>query len=377
MNTPKLIAFYFPQFHAIPENDVWWGKDFQDWMLVQRSKPLYKGHNQPRIPYGQNYYNPCDYSVLAEQAKMAKDYGVYGFMFYHYYFDGKLLLERPLETLLQHKEINMPFCISWANESWTRGWIGKPHVILQEQKHVYDKKLWEKHFMYLLPFFVDERYIRVDGKPIFIIYQPTILSHTKEFISYWNELAVKNGLKGLYFIANKNHQYVNDNFLAHYDALLKFQPREAYNSKDFKLSNIAANFQFLRNMPEKWQGYLRRLWQLLFSYTIIDSNKIWEIILSHAYEKCEYGLTVYESAFFEWDNTPRYGKYAKIYTGMSKQNMKDNLQKLYNLAMENESNFIFFNAWNEWSESAYLEPDTKNGFDYLNIIKSIFQNNQK
>ena len=103
MNTPKLIAFYFPQFHAIPENDVWWGKDFQDWMLVQRSKPLYKGHNQPRIPYGQNYYNPGDYSVLAEQAKMAKDYGVYGFMFYHYYFDGKLLLERPLETLLQHK----------------------------------------------------------------------------------------------------------------------------------------------------------------------------------------------------------------------------------------------------------------------------------
>lgn len=372
MKTPKLIAFYFPQFHAIPENDAWWGKGFQDWLLVQRSKPLFKGHNQPRVPYDHVYYNPCDYRVLEKQAAMAKQYGVYGFMFYHYYFDGKLLLEKPLETFLRHKSIDMPFCISWANETWARGWAGKPHVILQEQKHVRDKNLWKQHFLYLLPFLQDERYIRIDDKPVFIIYQPTIIPHSDEFLAYWNELALENGLKGLYLVANKNHQYTSDKFLTGYNGVLKFQPREAFNSKDFQSENIYARFQFLRNIPEKWQGYLRRLLYSFSSYTLIDSKKIWDIILAHAYERNDYGLDVYESAFFEWDNTPRYGKHAKIYTGMTKEMMKDNLQKLYDLAVRNQSEFIFFNAWNEWSESAYLEPDTRNGFDYLNIIKSVF-----
>lgn len=368
----KLIAFYFPQFHSIPENDIWWGKGFQDWKLVKKCKPLYDGHNQPRIPLDHMYYNPCDYQVLEKQAKMAKEYGVYGFMFYHYYFDGKLMLEKPLETLLKYRTIDIPFCLSWANETWTRGWIGKPHIILQEQKHLFDKNIWRNHFMYLLPFFKDERYIRVDDMPIFIIYQPTILSHTEELFSYWNQLAKDNGLKGIYFIANKNHQLQYREYLKQYSAILKFQPREAYNSNDFQSENIVAKFQFLRNLPETWQGYLRRLLYVFSSYTVIDANKIWEIILSHAYEKNDYGLETYESAFFEWDNSPRYGRHAKIYTGVSKDKMKENMQKLYDLSLKNNSEFIFFNAWNEWSESSYLEPDTVNGYDYLNIIKSIF-----
>lgn len=368
----KLIAFYFPQFHSIPENDIWWGKGFQDWKLVQKCKPLYKGHNQPRMPLDHVYYNPCEYQVLEKQAKLAKEYGVYGFMFYHYYFDGKLMLEKPLETLLKHKSIDIPFCLSWANETWTRGWIGKPHIILQEQKHIFDKNIWRNHFMYLLPFFKDERYIRVDDMPIFIIYQPTILSHTEELFSYWNQLAQENGLKGIYFIANKNHQLQYREYLKQYNAILKFQPREAYNSSDFQSENIIAKFQFLRNLPETLQGYLRRLLYVFSSYSVIDANKIWEIILSHAYEKNDYGLETYESAFFEWDNSPRYGRHAKIYTGMSKDKMKENVQELYNLSLKNNSEFIFFNAWNEWSESSYLEPDTVNEYDYLNIIKSIF-----
>lgn len=369
---PKLIAFYFPQFHSIPENDIWWGKGFQDWKLVQNSRPLFKGHNQPRIPYDHVYYNPCEYKVLEKQAMMAKEYGVYGFMFYHYYFDGKLMLEKPLETLLKYRTIDIPFCLSWANETWTRGWIGKPHVILQEQKHINDKNIWRNHFMYLLPFFKDERYIRVNDMPIFIIYQPTILSYTEELFSYWNQLAKDNGLKGIYFIANKNHQFQHNESLKFYNAMLKFQPREAYNSQDFQSENFVARFQCLRAMPEKWQGYLRRLLYTFSSYKVIDTSKIWEIILSHAYEKNDSGLEIYESAFFEWDNSPRYGKHAKIYTGMSKEDMKNNMRKLFDLAVENNSEFIFFNAWNEWSESAYLEPDVINGYDYLNIIKSIF-----
>lgn len=368
----KCIAFYFPQFHSFPDNDAWWGKGFQDWMLVKNSKPLFKGHYQPRIPLNQNYYNPCDVDVLINQANLAKKYGIYGFMFYHYYFDGKLLLEKPLETFLNNKNIDIKFCLSWANETWTRAWIGKPNVILQEQKHTYDKSIWNKHFEYLLPYFKDDRYIKIDGKPVFLIYQPTILSHTRELFSFWNDLANKNGLKGLYFIATKNHQYNRTDFLKYYDALLKFQPREAYNSKDFYRYNFQSRFQILRSLPEKWQGYLRKFWRVFHSYNIIDSRKIWDIILAHAYEKQD-NLSIFESAFFEWDNTPRYGKHAKIYTGMSKEEMESNLLKLRVQAENNNSEYVFFNAWNEWSESAYLEPDTINGYDYLNIIKNVFK----
>ncbi len=367
----KCIAFYFPQFHSFPENDKWWGKGFNDWSLVKSSKPLYKEHYQPRVPLNNNYYNPCEAKVLEEQAILAKKYGIYGFMFYHYFFDGKLLLEKPLETFLKNKNINISFCLAWANETWTRSWVGSPQIILQEQKHTVDRSIWEKHFMYLLPYFLDKRYIRINDKPVFLIYQPAIILHSEELFSFWDDLARKNGLKGLYLIAIKNHQFNNPDFLRHYDGLLKFQPREAFNSSDFKKENLHARFNFLRNLPEKWQGYLRRLAYVFNSYTIIDSNKVWNTILKHAYEK-QTNLAIYESAFFEWDNTPRYGKHAKIYTGLSKEKMKENLFRLAELAEKNDSEFIFFNAWNEWSESAYLEPDEKNGLDYLNIIKSVF-----
>lgn len=370
--TPKLIAFYFPQFHSIPENDLWWGKGFQDWQLVQKAKPLFLNHNQPRVPYDHIYYDPCCPDVLRKQADMAREYNVGGFMFYHYYFDGKLMLEKPLETLLYNKSIDISFCISWANESWTRGWTGNPHIFLQEQKHFRDLKKWEKHFNYLFPFFSDERYIKIDGKPVFVIYQPTIIPYTKELLSFWNELAITRGLKGLYFIANKNHQYANTDFLDCYNGILKFQPREAFSSKDFYKDNLLARFQMLRVLPDRLQGYLRKILYQMSSYTIIDSNKVWESIIAHAYDN-QYGvIDMYESAFFEWDNSPRYGRHSKIYTGMSKEIMQQNLDKLYRLAVENKSELVFFNAWNEWSESAYLEPDTQNGFDYLNIIKSVF-----
>lgn len=374
MVKPKLLAFYFPQFHSIPENDLWWGKGFNDWILVKKNKSLFNGHNQPRVPIDNVYYNPCEAKVLQNQALLAQEYGIYGFMFYHYFFDGKLMLEKPLETLLQHKEIEIPYCLSWANETWTRGWIGKPHIVLQEQKHTYNKDIWRQHFFYLLPFFLDDRYIRIDNKPVFIIYQPTIVSHHNELLELWTELAIKNGLEGIYFIANKNHQISNWDCMKDYNALLRFQPREAYNSKYFQDKNKIARFQFLRNLPEKYQGYLRKLSNYFTSYTLIDANKIWDIILDHAYERNPQNLTVYESAFFEWDNSPRYGKHAKIYCGLSKERMYNNLKKLHNLSVKNNSEFVFFNAWNEWSESAYLEPDTVNGYDYLNIIKSVFKN---
>ncbi|TRX04458.1 glycosyltransferase WbsX family protein [Flavobacterium gawalongense] len=373
MNIPKIIAFYFPQFHEISENNEWWGKGFTDWELVKDAKPLYVGHNQPRIPIDENYYNPCEKEILKKQAELAKKYGIDGFMFYHYWFDGRLYLEKPMEVFLSNTDIDISFCVTWANESWTRSWVGKPEVFLQKQLHTSDKKIWEDHFNYLLPFFRDPRAVRIEGKPVFLIYQPFLINNSKEMIDFWNELAVKNELNGLYFIAIKNHDYQSTDFLSSYEAIMKFQPREAYASKDFQEHNVSARFQFLRRLPHVLQLYLAKINQKISKHKIFDSKKIWNIIIknSHINEFKEYNLKVFESAFFEWDNTPRYKSKAKIFTGLTTEEKKTNLKQLLQGALKNNSPYIFFNAWNEWSESAYLEPDKKNGYKHLEIIKEV------
>lgn len=373
MTIPKLIAFYFPQFHPIKENNEWWGEGFTDWTLVKKAKPLFNGHNQPRIPLDNNYYNPCDKETLRKQALQAKEYGIEGFMFYHYWFDGKLYLEKPLEVFLENQDIDISFCVTWANESWTRSWIGKPEVFLQKQLHSNDKNIWQNHFDYLLPFFKDPRAIKIDNKPVFLIYQPFLIKDSKEMIEFWNNLAIENGLDGLYFMAIKNHDFQSTDFLDSYDAVLKFQPREAYTSKDFQEFNVSARFQFLRRLPHLVQLYLTKLNQRISKHKIYDSNKLWEIILKKSFQN-EFQsnkLAVFESAFFEWDNTARYKKNAKIFTGLSDKDKELNLKKLFEQAVNNNSPYVFFNAWNEWSESAYLEPDKKDGFKNLEIIKKV------
>jgi len=369
MIVPKLIAFYFPQFHAIPENDKWWGKGFTDWKLVKNAQPLFEGHEQPKKPM-LGIYNPCDKDVLIRQAELAKKYGIYGFMMYHYWFDGKLLLEKPLETLLNNPDINIRFCICWANETWTRAWQGNPEILIA-QKHKHDPILWEKHFYYLLPFFKDSRAIKKDGKPVFLIYQPNLLKDTKELFEFWNKLAKKNGLPGLYIIAVKNFNYAyNHSFLAHYDGIMKFQPREAYNSELFK-ANPASRMAFLRYMPEKIWNLIREIHHKFRKHTLIDSNKIWEIILSQAFSDKypQYSLDIYESGYIEWDNTPRYKAKAKIFTRPSKAQLEYFVRGLLEKAKKNNSEFVFWNAWNEWSEGAYLEPDTLRGYENIEIIQ--------
>lgn len=379
MDIPKIIAIYFPQFHQIPENDTWWGKGFTDWKLVKEAKPLYEGHNQPRIPVDEDYYNPCDKETLKKQALLARKYGIEGFMFYHYWFDGKLYLEKPMEVFLKNADIDISFCVTWANESWTRSWVGKPETFLQKQLHTNDKNIWENHFNYLLPFFNDPRAIKIEGKPVFLIYQPFLIENSKEMIDFWTDLAIKSGLKGLYFMAIKNHDYQKTDFLLSYDAMVKFQPREAYSSKNFQEHNLTSRFQFLRCLPHKVQLYLTKLNHKISKHKIFDSRKIWKIILENSF-KSEFSqnkLKIFESAFFDWDNTPRYKSKAKIFTGLSHDDMKLNLKTLMRDAKSNNSPYVFFNAWNEWSESAYLEPDKKNGYKYLEIINEVIDDLKK
>ena len=373
MKIPKIIAFYFPQFHPIKENDKWWGKGFTDWDLVKKAKPLFEGHNQPREPINDDYYNPCKKETLARQSLLAKKYGVEGFMFYHYWFDGKLLLEKPMEVFLECKDIDISFCVCWANESWTRAWTGKPEVLLKKQLHSTDKKIWKKHFDYLLPFFKDPRAIKIDEKPIFLIYQPFLIDNSNEMIAYFNEQAIKNGLPGIYFTAVKNHSYHSHEFLKPYSAVMKFQPREAYSSKAFLNQNTASRLQILRKLPHIIQLFLTKLYQKISKHKIYDSEKLWSIILKNDYknEFKKYSLKIFESAFFEWDNTARYKRNAKIFPPLNKSKTKKNFKKLTEKAINNNSPFIFFNAWNEWSEAAYLEPDKVNGLEKLEVIKDV------
>lgn len=374
MNT-QLIAFYFPQFHAIPENDNWWGKGFNDWDLVKTAKPNYKGHNQPRIPMDGNFYNPCDVATLKKQVDLAKQYGIGGFMFYHYWFDGKLLLEKPLETFLKHTELDFPFCICWANETWTRAWTGHPESILIKQTHIPTEEMWKKHFYYLLPYFKDKRAIKVNGKIVVLIYQPSLVTKGEQMLEYWKELAADNGIGELYFIAIKTHQNNNVKTFRAYDGILKFQPREAYTQPEFATSNTAARFNFLRHLPESMLKYLRKLQMLFGEYHIYDSKELWNLILSKAYVK-QKGLgdkDIFESAFFEWDNTPRYGKKAKIFIRPSDVFLKGVCCELLEKAHKNNSPYLFFNAWNEWSESAYLEPDQNTKYANLELLRDIIK----
>lgn len=377
MIDPKLIAIYFPQFHSIPENDKWWGKGFHDWQLVENAKPLFGGHNQPKIPL-LGTYNPCEKDVLIKQADLATKYGIYGFMIYHYWFDGKLLLEKPLETFLNNPDINIKFCVCWANGSWTRAWLGKPEILM-EQKHSQDPHLWEKHFNYLLPFFKDPRAIKKGDKPVFAVYQPNLLKNTKEMFDLWNDLAKANGLPGLYMIAIKNYDFTfNHSFLEHYDGIMKFQPREVYNS-DFFRDNLASRMQFLRLAPKKVWRLIQKIHYKFKTYDIIDSNKIWKIILEQAFKDQypQYNLDIYECGYMEWDNTARYKNKAKIFTRPSKEQLEHYTCSLFKKAREHSSEFVFWNAWNEWSEGTYLEPDTLRGYESIEIIQKAIDQMKK
>ena len=174
----RIIAFYLPQFHNIPENDEWWGDGFTEWVNVKKAEPIYEGHEQPRVPLDGNYYNLLDDDVKIWQAELAKKYGIYGFCYYHYWFNGKLLLEKPMEQMLENKKVDLPFCVCWANEPWTRAWVGEKKVLIGQEYGT--EKEWKEHFDYMLPFFRDDRYIKEDNRPLYVIYRPEIIPCLQE-----------------------------------------------------------------------------------------------------------------------------------------------------------------------------------------------------
>lgn len=371
----KIIAFYLPQFHNIPENDEWWGDGFTEWVNVKKAQPQFDGHYQPRIPLNNNYYNLLDDDVKKWQIDLAKKYGIYGFCYYHYWFNGKLLLEKPMEQMLANKELDLPFCVCWANEPWTKAWVGEARKVLIPQNYGSEKE-WEEHFDYLLPFFKDERYIKVDGKPLFILYRPEIVDCLNDMLDYFNKLAIKSGFKdGLCFAyQNIDFDLVKDKDDSRFDMNIEFEPLYAY--RDMYVNKFKT-LKSIRRGLSNWLGKkfgvdLLHYGENFFNNKPINFDKAWEKILSRKPESTKN----IPGAFVGFDNTPRRGKEAKIYHGATPEKFEKYFTQLIKKAKEEyKSEYIFITAWNEWAESSYLEPDEKYKYGYLEAVKNSLKKN--
>ncbi len=353
----KKIAFYLPQYHIIPENDKWWGKGFTEWTNVRKSKSTFRGHVQPEIPLHENYYNLLDKSVMEKQSQLALEYGIDGFCYYHYWFDGKLLLEKPLELMLENKNVSIPFMLCWANESWARTWDGREKQILIEQNYEEDELGWREHFDYVLKFFKDNRYIKINNRPVMILYKPHLITSIGTMMEKWNLWAVENGFDGIYWGFQHHGEFEYLNRLKNFDFGIEFEPFYTVWSMS-KCGNS-------RNTVKKFFKKIEK--KILRRPTIYDYDDIWHNIVNRK----ESLFRVMPGAFTAWDNTPRRGRNAAVFFEATPQKFKMYLkEKIKNSEKYSHPEFIFINAWNEWAEGAHLEPDEYNGFGYLEAVKS-------
>ena len=389
MSKIKPIAFYLPQFHAIPENDKAYGKGFTEWTNTKKCKPLFEGHYQPRTPLNSNYYNLLDEGVMEKQAALAKEYGVYGFCYYHYWFkNGKKLLEKPLEKMLQNKKIDIPFCLCWANENWTKRWDGGNNEIIAVQDYD-DMDGLDKHIDYLCEFFFDERYIKIDGRPLFLIYKPELIPNLKKTVSHIRKRVVSKGFPGIVLACQHPGFYFEGINLDLFDNYVQFQP--AFVQKTIAYENLTVKEKWkmnikciltklgLREMGRK----IRRFNDKINGTKNIASVKLkqerrsftgdFEKILS--YEVKDKRLIA--GAFTDWDNSPR-NKNGICYIGSNPSIFGEYMSRLVKkIKKEYSSEFLFINAWNEWAEGAFLEPDEKYGYGYLEALKKVIENSDK
>lgn len=363
----KILTLYLPQFHRIPENDKWWGEGFTEWTNVRRGKSLYAGHYQPRVPDKKDYYDLSKPDVMKQQMKMAKKYGIDGFCFYHYYFCGKKLLEKPAEELLKDKKIDFSFCFAWANQTWSRTWYGdnENREILLKQDYGSEGE-WKEHFDYLLPFFQDSRYIKKEGCPLFLIYLPQKFGKCSEMMELWNKMAVENGLKGIYFIAMEtllDEKAASDKFNAH----MEFEPLKTVHDYPEWLNSLRNVKKGICEKVCKGEKLGRNRWK---NWLFIDNLCSYRLAC-HLMKKRKrkQNKKIYLGAFPGWDNTARKDECGMVFPGSTPKLFKRQLISQIEASKEMHNDFLFINAWNEWSEGAYLEADERYGYAYLNAVR--------
>lgn len=341
----KIITFYLPQFHEIEENNRWWGRGFTEWTSLKNASALFEGHNQPRIPLYNNYYNLLDDNVKLWQINLAHKYGIYGFCIYHYWFNGHMLLEKPLEQFKANSKLRIHYCISWANESWTNAWVSDNSETLIEQTYG-DQDEWTAHFQYLLPYFLDDRYIKIGGKPLFIIYRPELIDNIAPMLSLWNILAIENGFPGIAFASQQMNFDINSPVGKEYFSYqIEYQP---------DLAKMKLNSP--RTIKNGKKNLLKRTY-----------DEAWQKII-HSSPISEKSIP---GAFVDWDNTPRRHNSGSLFLGVTPEKFQKYLTLQIKHAKEDyKKDFLFLFAWNEWAEGGYLEPDEKWQYQYLASIRN-------
>ncbi len=348
----KLIAFYLPQFHTIPENDKWWGRGFTEWTNVTKAVPQFIGHHQPQLPIDSGFYDLCNIEVMKRQIELARKYGISGFCFHHYWFGGKRLLETPINNFLVHEEIDMPFCLCWANENWTRRWDGLENEVLIAQKHspADDLAFIEDAARY----FRDKRYIRINGKPLFIVYRPLLFPDINATVKHWRDYCRHSGI-GEIFIAGVNAFAFNNPQMCGFDAVLEFPPNNFFSNE------ITEQFSTMN------PGFTGRIYD--YSCCVERSNNF-----------KKDGFITFKGVMPGWDNTARKPNNPAIFYGSNPQVYQKWLEHVIQFTKRNlssEHQIVFINAWNEWAEGAHLEPDRKYGYGNLQATANAIINSRK
>lgn len=355
----RVIAIHLPQYYPFPENDEWWGRGFTEWRNVASAKPRFKGHYQPHIPADLGFYDLRLKECRLAQEHLASQFGIDGFCYYHYWFNGHLIMEKPVEAKLRDADETLPFMLCWANEDWHRNWAGGFNQTLISQK--YGQEDDEAHFRYLLPFFKDERYIRVNGKPVFCVYRPALFPNFDKSVETWQQMARKEGFE-LY--------------------ICKFETAGEWGAKFMpKSADAAIEFQ-----PINREGWDRRyaikskIWKLLTKQEKFNSILPYDKYVQFQISKPLFNqYKRYPSVCPIWDNSSRRVNMAfTCFKNVTSDAFKNWFKHVYSSfkPFSEEENFIFVNAWNEWAEGCHLEPDLKYGTSFLQAIKEVVDNNE-
>lgn len=377
---PRFIAFYLPQFHPTPENDEWWGKGFTEWTNVAKAKPLFRRHPQPHIPADLGFYDLRLPEVREQQAQLAREAGVEGFCYWHYWFgNGKRILDRPFREVLNSGKPAFPFCLGWANESWSsKSWTNKSPFtkdnLLLEQ--TYSTEDYIEHFKTLLPAFKDKRYITVDGKPLFYVYRPLSLPNPREFVELWHGLAIENGLPGIHIVAmsfNTSFREIGkqgrglvqvpslNNAAGYYKNLLDMG-FDAVNAR----GNARAEFK----VSGRYWAFIRTGLAQLFKIKLTKKYNQRKIN-KHMFVEEDKWENVYPTIMPCWDRSPRSGRDASIYTNSTPEVFEQSVRDVTNLVKNKieEHQIVFIQSWNEWGEGNYMEPDLMYGKGYINALR--------
>ena len=349
---PKVIAYYLSQMHPTPENDAWWGKGVTEWNNVSRAVPQFVGHYQPRLPGELGFYDLRLKENLVRQMELAQMYGIYAFNWYYYWFDGKRLLERPLDMYINSLDMNFPFCLCWANESWTKAFFGSSKEIIMKQSQTVES--YRQFIVDIAPYLKDKRYVEVNGKKLLTIYKPQDVPDCKNTLQYWRDYCKENGVGDLYIIGCWTSDQSEDFIEKGFDAISEFQP--------------GAILGYCNNMNENLSFVNKKFSGAVYDYKYIVENRI--------YKKNFPKEKMYHAVMPMWDNTPRRNYHGNlIYHGSTPALYKQWLEDIISFTRTSrlDDNLIFVNAWNEWGEGAYLEPDKRFGYAYLEATKDAIE----